>query len=94
MAKDGKEENGDRNENGLTTHEKIIWGEIKDLVSCQNKEIVESLFVNHVMRPLLGHKHVNAGVCFQFLLLSMIWKICIWDVLKRVLFVSCRCVFL
>ncbi|EOA35203.1 hypothetical protein CARUB_v10020353mg [Capsella rubella] len=55
-------ENGDTNGNGLTTHEKLIWGENKDLVSCQNKEIVEYLYVKHVMRPLLGHKHVNAGI--------------------------------
>lgn len=65
MRKDGNE-NGDKSENGLTTHEKLIWGEVKDLVTCKNKEIVEYLFVKHVMRPLLGHKHVNAGVCFLF----------------------------
>ncbi|KAL1216267.1 Inositol-pentakisphosphate 2-kinase [Cardamine amara subsp. amara] len=61
MPKDGNEY-GDKSGNGLTTHEKLIWGEIKDLVTCKNKEIVEYLFVKHVMRPLLGHKHVNAGM--------------------------------
>ncbi|CAL9238247.1 unnamed protein product [Arabidopsis halleri] len=50
------------NENGLTTQEKLIWGDIKDLVSCQNKEIAEYLFVKHVMKPLLGYKYVNAGI--------------------------------
>ncbi|XP_019090898.1 PREDICTED: inositol-pentakisphosphate 2-kinase-like [Camelina sativa] len=60
MPKDGNE-NGDKSENGLTTHEKLIWGDVKELVSCQNKEIKEYLFVKHVMRPLLGHKHVNPG---------------------------------
>ncbi|ESQ34585.1 hypothetical protein EUTSA_v10007647mg [Eutrema salsugineum] len=63
IPNDGKEENGDTSSgNGLTTHEKLIWGEVKDLVSCQNKEIVDYLFVKHVMRPLLGHKHVNPGM--------------------------------
>lgn len=52
------------NENGLTTQEKLIWGDIKDLVSCQNKEIAEYLFVKHVMKPLLGYKYVHAGVSF------------------------------
>ncbi|EOA39368.1 hypothetical protein CARUB_v10012434mg [Capsella rubella] len=61
MPKDGNI-NGDKSENGLTTHEKLIWGDIKDLVSCQNKEIEEYLFVKHVMRPLFGHKHVNPGI--------------------------------
>uniref|UniRef100_A0A1J3EFS7 Inositol-pentakisphosphate 2-kinase n=1 Tax=Noccaea caerulescens TaxID=107243 RepID=A0A1J3EFS7_NOCCA len=57
MPKEGKQENGETSEN-----EKLIWGEFKDLVSCQNKEIVEFLFVKHVMTPLLGHKHANAGM--------------------------------
>ncbi|KAG7655156.1 Inositol-pentakisphosphate 2-kinase [Arabidopsis suecica] len=61
MPKDGNE-NGDKSENGLTTHEKLIWGDVKDLVSCKNKEIEEYLFVKHVMRPLLGRKHVNPGI--------------------------------
>ncbi|KAG7592588.1 Inositol-pentakisphosphate 2-kinase [Arabidopsis thaliana x Arabidopsis arenosa] len=61
MPKDGNE-NGDKSENGLTTHEKLIWADIKDLVSCKNKEIEEYLFVKHVMRPLLGRKHVNPGI--------------------------------
>lgn len=64
MPNDGKEDNGNTSGNGLTSHEKVIWGECKEVVSCQNKEIVEFLFVKHVMRPLLGHKHVNPGVCF------------------------------
>jgi len=69
MPKDGNE-NGDKSENGLTTHEKLIWGDVKDLVSCKNKEIEEYLFVKHVMRPLLGRKHVNPGVCFLFISFS------------------------
>ncbi|CAN6804433.1 unnamed protein product [Brassica oleracea] len=62
MPNDGKEDNGNTSGNGLTSHEKVIWGECKELVSCQNKEIVEFLFVKHVMRPMLGHKHVNPGM--------------------------------
>ncbi|XP_018447056.1 inositol-pentakisphosphate 2-kinase [Raphanus sativus] len=62
MPNDGKEDNGNTSGNGLTSHEKVIWGECKEVVSCQNKEIVEFLFVKHVMRPLLGHKHVNPGM--------------------------------
>ncbi|VYS49436.1 unnamed protein product [Arabidopsis thaliana] len=58
-----RNENGDRSGSCLTTQEKLIWGEIKDLVSCQNKEIVDYLFVKHVMKPLLGHKYVTPGIC-------------------------------
>lgn len=77
-------ENGDRSGNGLTTQEKLIWGDIKDLVSCQNKEIAEYLFVKHVMKPLLGHKYVNAGVSFPFHDSNTLQESpsCIWDVLK------------
>ena len=75
MPNDGKEDNGNTSGNGLTSHEKVIWGECKELVSCQNKEIVEFLFVKHVMRPLLGHKHVNPGVCFPLSLVIMKWSI-------------------
>ncbi|KAG7649975.1 Inositol-pentakisphosphate 2-kinase, partial [Arabidopsis thaliana x Arabidopsis arenosa] len=58
-----RNENGDRSGSCLTTQEKLIWGEIKDLASCQNKEIVDYLFVKHVMKPLLGHKYVTPGIC-------------------------------
>jgi len=57
-----RNENGDRSGSCLTTQEKLIWGEIKDLVFCQNKELVDYLFVKHVMKPLLGHKYVTPGV--------------------------------
>ncbi|XP_019083137.1 PREDICTED: inositol-pentakisphosphate 2-kinase [Camelina sativa] len=60
--KKGNENGGDTSGNGLTSLENLIWGDIKDLASCQNKEMVDYLFAEHVMRPFLGHKYVNVGI--------------------------------
>ncbi|CAH9077839.1 unnamed protein product [Cuscuta europaea] len=47
---------------GLTMHESHLWKDVKELVSAPTREIAGHFFVQHVMRPLLGAKHVDAGV--------------------------------
>ncbi|KAK8580884.1 hypothetical protein V6N12_071134 [Hibiscus sabdariffa] len=46
----------------LTTHERLIWRENEELTASPNREIVEQLYVKHVMSPLLGPKHVDVGI--------------------------------
>lgn len=51
-----------RNPTALSTHERVLWRDIGDIVSSPNKEIAAQLYVQRVMSPLLGPKHVDAGV--------------------------------
>ncbi|KAA8528670.1 hypothetical protein F0562_036025 [Nyssa sinensis] len=56
--------NGFKCEDGpsaLTMHECLLWEDTKDLVSAPTKEIAEQQYVQHVMIPLLGPEHVDAG---------------------------------
>ncbi|KAK5831705.1 inositol-pentakisphosphate 2-kinase-like [Gossypium arboreum] len=46
----------------LTTHERLLWRENKELTASSNREILEQLYVKHVMSPLLGPKHVDVGI--------------------------------
>ncbi|OMO75216.1 hypothetical protein COLO4_26258 [Corchorus olitorius] len=57
--------NGKNGVNGngtLTTHERLLWRENKELLASPSREIVEQLYVTHVMSPLLGPEHVDAGM--------------------------------
>ncbi|XP_027149687.1 inositol-pentakisphosphate 2-kinase-like [Coffea eugenioides] len=57
--------NGSHLENGhsaLTPHECLLWKDTADLTSAPTREIAEQLYVQHVMRPLLGSEHVDAGM--------------------------------
>lgn len=47
----------------LTTHERLLWRENKELTASPKRETVQQLYVKHVMSPLLGSKHVDPGVC-------------------------------
>lgn len=47
----------------LTLDECRLWKETEDLVSAPTREIAEQLYVQHVITPLLGPGHVDAGVC-------------------------------
>ncbi|KAK1550330.1 hypothetical protein Q3G72_017362 [Acer saccharum] len=49
-------------ESVLTKHEQLIWRDNKELVSSSSKELLEQLYVQHIMRPLLGPKHVETGM--------------------------------
>ncbi|CAH8390761.1 unnamed protein product [Eruca vesicaria subsp. sativa] len=46
----------------LTTDEQLLWKESKELISSPNKEVVEQRYVKDVIIPLLGPKHIDAGV--------------------------------
>ncbi|KAG8632393.1 inositol-pentakisphosphate 2-kinase [Manihot esculenta] len=46
----------------LTEHERLLWRELEELESSPTKELAELLYVRHVMSPLLGPKHVDAGM--------------------------------
>ncbi|XP_023002334.1 inositol-pentakisphosphate 2-kinase-like [Cucurbita maxima] len=45
----------------FTKYEYLLWGDIGNLVSCTDRDIAAQTFVQHVMSPLLGSKHVDAG---------------------------------
>lgn len=47
----------------LTMHERLLWKDLEDMVTCSNKELASQLYVKHVMSPLLGSHFVDAGVC-------------------------------
>lgn len=61
----GLESNGvsARNSIALTPQERILWKNVDQLISSSDKEIVGQLYVEHVMKPLLGSNYVDAGVC-------------------------------
>ncbi|THG22627.1 hypothetical protein TEA_015936 [Camellia sinensis var. sinensis] len=46
----------------LTTDECLLWKEIEDLGSAPSREIAEQLYVQHIITPLLGSEHVDAGI--------------------------------
>ncbi|XP_052201541.1 inositol-pentakisphosphate 2-kinase isoform X3 [Diospyros lotus] len=46
----------------LTEDECLLWREIEGLASAATREIAEHLYVRHVMSPLLGRGHVDAGI--------------------------------
>lgn len=46
----------------LTKHECLLWKETKDLLLAPTREIAEQLYLQHVMIPLLGSEHIDAGL--------------------------------
>ena len=50
----------------LTAQERYLWKDVDELISSSDNEIASQLFVLHVMKPLLGSKFVDAGVCIRF----------------------------
>ncbi|KAJ7966785.1 Inositol-pentakisphosphate 2-kinase [Quillaja saponaria] len=51
-----------RSPTALTAQERLLWGDIEELIASPNKEIAGELYVQHVMSPLLGSKYVDAGM--------------------------------
>lgn len=47
----------------LSNDECLLWKDMQELVASVSKEISGRLYVLHVMSPLLGSEHVDAGVC-------------------------------
>ncbi|KAI4339894.1 hypothetical protein MLD38_024779 [Melastoma candidum] len=46
----------------LSEHEKLLWRCYEEIVSAPTEGVAGRLFVQHVMSPLLGPKHVDAGI--------------------------------
>ncbi|XP_028766319.1 inositol-pentakisphosphate 2-kinase [Neltuma alba] len=46
----------------LTEHERLLWKDIDELIFSSSKEAVGKLFVQHVMKPLLGPQYVDPGM--------------------------------
>uniref|UniRef100_A0A2P2MT07 Inositol-pentakisphosphate 2-kinase n=1 Tax=Rhizophora mucronata TaxID=61149 RepID=A0A2P2MT07_RHIMU len=46
----------------LTEKEKLLWRETKEIVSSPDREMAKQLYAKHVISPLLGPTHVDAGV--------------------------------
>lgn len=48
----------------LSDHERLIWKDIGELAEPTSKDVAATAFIDHVMRNLLGSKHIDAGVCY------------------------------
>ena len=48
--------------------ERRLWKETEELVSAPTRKIADQLYVQRVLRPLLGSGHVDAGVCCRRIL--------------------------
>ncbi|KAK6784370.1 hypothetical protein RDI58_017825 [Solanum bulbocastanum] len=46
---------------GLNKQECLLWEEFNEIVSAPTREIAQHYFVQHVMCPLLGSRHVDGG---------------------------------
>ncbi|KAI4336857.1 hypothetical protein L6164_015334 [Bauhinia variegata] len=53
---------GIKSPSSLTAHERLLWKDVDELISSSNNEIAGQHFVQHVMKPLLGSKYVDAGM--------------------------------
>ncbi|KAK7283373.1 hypothetical protein RIF29_12841 [Crotalaria pallida] len=53
---------GVKSPSALTAHERLLWKDVDELISSSDKEIAGRLFVQHVMKPLLGSNYVDAGM--------------------------------
>ncbi|XP_023525627.1 inositol-pentakisphosphate 2-kinase-like isoform X1 [Cucurbita pepo subsp. pepo] len=51
-----------RNLKALSAHERLLWRDVGDIVSCTDHDVACQIYVQHVMIPLLDFKHVDAGV--------------------------------
>lgn len=52
----------ENNQSVLTKYERLVWKEYKELVCAPTQEIVDQLYVQNVICPLLGSEHVDAGI--------------------------------
>ncbi|KAI3717650.1 hypothetical protein L1987_69404 [Smallanthus sonchifolius] len=46
----------------LSGHERLVWKEVGELLSSSTKDIANHMYAQHVVCPLLGSQHVDAGV--------------------------------
>ncbi|KAL1343831.1 hypothetical protein HN51_017779 [Arachis hypogaea] len=51
-----------RSPSALNAHEHLLWKDIDQLIGSSDSELACQLFVEHVMKPLLGSQYVDAGM--------------------------------
>lgn len=61
-ARNGSSPKCDSNQSVLTEEERLLWRNVEELVTSPTKEIAEQIYTQLVMSPLLGSKHVDAGI--------------------------------
>ncbi|KAJ6684876.1 INOSITOL POLYPHOSPHATE KINASE 1 [Salix purpurea] len=61
-ARNGSSPKRDSNPSVLTEQERLLWRDVEELVASPTKEIAEQIYTQLVMSPLLGSKHVDAGM--------------------------------
>lgn len=50
----------------MDKHECLLWQKVEGIFAAATREIAEQLYVEHVMCPMLGSEHVDAGVsCYS-----------------------------
>lgn len=47
----------------MSDHERRLWSDVKEIATADSRDVASRMFAVHVMRPLLGDDHVDAGVC-------------------------------
>jgi inositol-pentakisphosphate 2-kinase len=43
-------------------HEQLLWGNVAELIDSNSKDILMQNYATFIMGPLLGSKHIDAGV--------------------------------
>ncbi|KAL9663735.1 hypothetical protein QQ045_019126 [Rhodiola kirilowii] len=46
----------------LTAKERLLWNDVKGIISAETLDVAAQYYVKDVMTPLLGNEHVDAGV--------------------------------
>lgn len=46
----------------LSMHEQLLWGNVAELIESNSRDILMQNYANRIMGPLLGSKHIDAGV--------------------------------
>ncbi|KMZ62087.1 Inositol-pentakisphosphate 2-kinase [Zostera marina] len=45
----------------MSDHERRLWSDVKEIATADSRDVASRMFAVHVMRPLLGDDHVDAG---------------------------------
>ncbi|XP_010940105.1 inositol-pentakisphosphate 2-kinase IPK1 isoform X3 [Elaeis guineensis] len=45
----------------LSRHEKLLWGDVEELVESKSKDIAQQNYIKHVMSHMLGPKYIDEG---------------------------------
>ncbi|MED6169859.1 Inositol-pentakisphosphate 2-kinase [Stylosanthes scabra] len=69
-----------RSPSALNAHEHLLWKHVDQLIASSDSELACQLFVEHVMKPLLGSQYVDAGEFLEAVEKDVISKRPIWRV--------------